>query len=79
MPAKSRRLAAHKGWFRMVGTLVGAVAAVVLTACFPQNRAGFLVGLAVWGRRLRFCRDYLAQFRVLRGSAGGLHYGNHCE
>src|SRR5579862_6854269 len=31
----------RKGWFRMIGTLVGAVAIVVLTACFPQNRAGF--------------------------------------
>jgi len=25
----------RKGWFRMVGTVVGAVAIVVLTACFP--------------------------------------------
>src|SRR5271168_2399749 len=39
----------RKGWFRMIGTLVGAVAIVVLTACFPQNRAGFLIGLALWG------------------------------
>jgi uncharacterized membrane protein YccC len=26
----------RKGWFRMVGTVVGAIAIVVLTACFPQ-------------------------------------------
>ena len=39
----------RKGWFRMIGTLVGAVAIVALTACFPQNRTGFLVGLALWG------------------------------
>jgi uncharacterized membrane protein YccC len=39
----------RKGWFRMIGTLVGAVAIVVLTACFPQNHTGFLVGLALWG------------------------------
>jgi uncharacterized membrane protein YccC len=39
----------RKGWFRMVGTGVGAAAIVVLTACFPQNRIGFLLGLAVWG------------------------------
>jgi uncharacterized membrane protein YccC len=38
----------RKGWFRLVGTVVGAVAAVVLTACFPQNRAIFLLGLALW-------------------------------
>src|SRR6266478_13222 len=39
----------RKGWFRMIGTLVGAVAVVVLTACFPQDRGPFLVGLALWG------------------------------
>jgi uncharacterized membrane protein YccC len=38
----------RKGWYRMTGTLVGAVAIVMLTACFPQQRAAFLVGLALW-------------------------------
>src|SRR5260370_39241708 len=33
----------RKGWFRMVGTMVGAAAIVVLTACFVQDRLGFLV------------------------------------
>src|SRR6202789_2553778 len=33
----------RKGWFRMVGTMVGAVAIVALTAMFPQNRIGFLL------------------------------------
>ena len=36
----------RKALFRMIGTVVGAVAIVVLTACFPQNRIGFLMGLA---------------------------------
>src|SRR5437773_7847071 len=39
----------RKGWFRMIGTMVGAVAIVVLTAGFPQDRAPFLLGLALWG------------------------------
>src|ERR1700741_2710575 len=39
----------RKGWFRMIGTLVGAVAIVALSASFPQHRSGFLVGLALWG------------------------------
>src|ERR1700689_3776518 len=39
----------RKGWFRMIGTLVGAAGIVMLTACFPQSRGGFLVGLALWG------------------------------
>src|SRR5438128_10815118 len=39
----------RKGWFRMIGTVVGAVAIVVLTACFPQDRGTFMVSLALWG------------------------------
>jgi hypothetical protein len=39
----------RRGWFRLIGTIVGGAAIVVLTKCFPQDRAGFLVGLATWG------------------------------
>jgi len=39
----------RRGWFMVIGTIVGSVAIVALTACFPQDRAGFLVGLASWG------------------------------
>jgi uncharacterized membrane protein YccC len=39
----------RKSRYRIIGTLVGAMMIVVLTAWFPQNRIGFLVGLAVWG------------------------------
>src|SRR6202040_2117960 len=39
----------RKGGFRIVGTAMGATAIVVVTACFPQDRFGFLLGLAVWG------------------------------
>jgi hypothetical protein len=39
----------RKGWYRIIGTLVGAVLIVVLTGVFPQNRFGFLVGLALLG------------------------------
>src|SRR5258708_34975673 len=39
----------RKGWFRMIGTLVGATMIVVLTAWFPQDRIGFLGFLALWG------------------------------
>ena len=28
----------RKGWYRLIGTVVGAVAIVVMTACFPQDR-----------------------------------------
>jgi len=39
----------RKGWFRLAGTVIGAIAAILLSACFPQNRACFLLGLALWG------------------------------
>src|SRR5258705_1520357 len=38
----------RKGWFRMIGTVVGATMIVVLTACCPQDRITFLVLLAFW-------------------------------
>ncbi len=38
----------RKGWFRMIGTLIGAVMSVVLVACLPQDRALFLSALALW-------------------------------
>src|ERR1700686_5773992 len=38
----------RKGWFRMIGTLVGAVFILILTACFPQQRLGFVLILAHW-------------------------------
>ena len=39
----------RKGWYRMIGTVIGAVAIVVLTACFPQARAPFFLGLCCGG------------------------------
>src|SRR3954465_3761624 len=38
----------RKGWFRMIGTLVGAAMSVVLVACFPADRVLFLGGMALW-------------------------------
>src|SRR5204862_6686733 len=37
----------RKGWFRMIGTVIGAVISVVLVACFPHDRVLFLRGLAL--------------------------------
>ncbi len=44
----------RKGFFRMVGTVVGATMSVVLTGVFPQNRVGFLVGMALWAAACSF-------------------------
>jgi uncharacterized membrane protein YccC len=38
----------RKGWFRMIGTVAGAVFIVILTAFLPQQRMGFLLILALW-------------------------------
>ncbi|WP_375787026.1 FUSC family protein [Bradyrhizobium sp. Pha-3] len=52
----------RKAWFRMVGTMLGAVAIVILTAWFPQNRLGFLLGLALWGASCSFVATILRNF-----------------
>jgi Fusaric acid resistance protein family len=55
----------RKGSLRMIGTVLGAVAIVVLTAYFPQNRFGFLVGLSVWGAMCGFIATLLRNFASL--------------
>jgi uncharacterized membrane protein YccC len=52
----------RKGWFRMIGTVVGALVIVVLTALFPQNRVGFQVSLALWGGLCAFGATLLRNF-----------------
>src|SRR5580700_307244 len=52
----------RKGWFRMIGTLVGAIVAVLLTACFPQDRIAFLGLLAVWCGVCAFAATVLSNF-----------------
>jgi uncharacterized membrane protein YccC len=61
----------RKSWFRMVGTLIGAVAIVVLTACFPQDRAAFLVGLALWGAACAFAATLLRNFAAYAAALAG--------
>src|SRR6202795_2360302 len=62
----------RKGWFRMVGTAVGAVAIVVLTACFPQDRIGFLLGLALWGAACGLVTTLLRNFASYAAALAGL-------
>jgi uncharacterized membrane protein YccC len=61
----------RKGWFRMIGTLVGAVAIVVLTACFPQDRLAFLTGLALWGGACAFVATLLRNFAAYSAALAG--------
>ena len=62
----------RRGWFRMIGTVIGAVAIVVLTACFPQNRVAFLVGLALWGAGCAFVATVLRNSLAIAAQLAGI-------
>jgi uncharacterized membrane protein YccC len=61
----------RKGWFRTIGTVIGAVAIVLLTACFPQQRAGFLLGLALWGAACALVATLLRNFAAYAAALAG--------
>ncbi len=61
----------RKGWFRVIGTVVGAVAIVVLTACVPQNRLGFLLELALWGAGCGLLATLLRNFAAYSAALAG--------
>ena len=56
----------------MIGTIVGAVAIVVLTACFPQDRIAFLAGLALWGAACALVATILRNFLALAAQLAGV-------
>jgi uncharacterized membrane protein YccC len=55
----------------MVGTVMGAIAAVVLSALFPQSRAGFLLGLALWGGVCALAGTLLRNFASYAAAMSG--------
>src|SRR6201987_346908 len=61
----------RKGWFRMIGTVVGATMIVALTGCFPQNRIAFLVLLAFWGSLCAFAATVLRNFASYSAALAG--------
>jgi len=61
----------RKGSFRMIGTLIGAILIVVLTVCFPQNRIGFLAGLALWCSACAFGATVLGNFASYSAALAG--------
>jgi uncharacterized membrane protein YccC len=62
----------RKGWFRMIGTIVGAVAIVVLSAVFPQQRVGCLLGLALWGAACAFMATLLRNYAAYAAALAGV-------
>src|SRR5258705_6791881 len=61
----------RKGWFRMIGTAVGATMIVILTACFPQDRIAFLVLLALWCSICAFAATVLRNFASYSAALAG--------
>src|SRR5216683_2711207 len=61
----------RKGWFRMIGTVVGAVIIVLIAACFPQDRIGFFVLLTLWGGICAFVATVLRNFGSYAASLAG--------
>jgi len=61
----------RKGWFRMLGTLLGAIAAVVMAACFPQDRIAFLAVLSLWGAACAFVATLLRNFASYAAALAG--------
>ena len=61
----------RKGWFRMIGTVVGAIAILVLTACFPQSRIAFLGVLALWAALCAFVATVLRNFASYSAALAG--------
>ena len=60
-----------KGAFRLVGTVFGALAAVLLTAAFPQDRFGFLFGMLVWAAACSFVSTLLSNFAAYAAMLAG--------
>ena len=61
----------RKGWFRVIGTVIGAVMIVVLTAFFPQDRIAFLGLLALWGGVCAFAATVLKNFASYAAALAG--------
>ena len=61
----------RNGWFRVVGTVVGAAAIVLLSAAFPQDRAAFLIGLALLCGASAFVAAQLGNASALSASLVG--------
>ncbi len=72
--------ALRKGWFRVVGTLIGAVMSMLLTACFPQDRALFLGALVLWCAICAVAATLSAHLSPLGAAAlSGDGGGDHCR
>ncbi|QPF86418.1 FUSC family protein [Bradyrhizobium genosp. L] len=61
----------RKGWFRALGTLVGAVVSLVLAAFLAQDRILFLTALAAWGGICAFVTTLLSNHAAYSAGLAG--------
>lgn len=61
----------RKGWYRMVGTVVGATAIVLLTAYVPQDRLAYLTGLTLWCSACALVATLLRNFASYAAALAG--------
>ena len=67
-----RRALFSKSQWRILGTIVGAVAMVTLMAAFPQQPVLFMAGVAVWLGIFTFIASLLRVFRAYGAVLAGL-------
>jgi uncharacterized membrane protein YccC len=61
----------RKASFRLIGTMLGAIAVVGFVAAFPQSRAGFLLTLAIWCGLCGFAATVLQNFASYAAALAG--------
>jgi uncharacterized membrane protein YccC len=61
----------RKSMFRLIGTVVGAIAIVVLAAFVRQDRAAFLIGLGLWCAASAFVATLLRNFAAYAAALAG--------
>jgi uncharacterized membrane protein YccC len=61
----------RKSFFRMIGTVIGAIGIVILAALFRQDRIGFLIGLALWCAVSAFIATLLRNFAAYAAALAG--------
>jgi uncharacterized membrane protein YccC len=61
----------RKGWFRLIGTVIGAAMSVVLVACFPQDRILFIGCLTAWAAACAFAATLLRNFASYSAALAG--------
>src|ERR1700756_4145603 len=73
----------RKGRFRAIGTGIGGLAIVVLTAVFPQNHPALLFSLALWGALCGCVATVLPNFAgyaaALAGYTAAVVFGDTVE